>query len=414
MNLKIISNYLKIICIVSLFINVANFNIFGQSIGKPSFQYSGMCAKPNTAVPPAPDNSFVTFLVDFNVTSLSSFGGGNIFYLQISDVNGNFTTATDVASSTTITSSPASLNFIVPANFVGSENYKFRIRSTNPVRLSPESDLIYAYFKPFNETFKLNNGDLSATICDASGVLLSVNSPAATFTSLKYKWFRNGSIISGAVGNNYTATQSGAYYAQIDYGSCNSVGAPLRSEPDITVNFSTAGQSVTINSTNGNIVSTGSPVNLVSSPSVSGFTYQWYLNDAIVSGATSENLTTNLPGTYYLMINNGTCSTKSNSILISEFVQPPNQPASILVPNMVSPNGDNVNDYWAIPNLYVAGTGTNITIIDSKGKIDFTTDNYINNWPTTTIDFDSISPVYYYIITTASGEVKKGTITIVK
>ncbi|MBC7641897.1 MAG: gliding motility-associated C-terminal domain-containing protein [Flavobacterium sp.] len=414
MNLKITTNYLKIICVVLLLINVATFNVFGQSIGKPSFQYTGMCAKPNTAVPPAPDNSFVTFLVDFNIGSLSSFGGGNIFYLQISDVNGSFATATDVASSATITSSPASLTFIVPSNFVGSENYKFRVRSTNPVRLSPETDLIYAYYKPFNETFKLNNGDLTATICDASGVLLSVNSPAATFTSLRYKWFRNTVLISGATSNIYTATQSGDYYAQIDYGSCNSLGAPIRSEPDITVNFSTAGQSVTINSTNGNVVSIGSPVNLGSSPSVIGFTYQWFLDDVAVSGASSANLTTNLAGTYYLVINNGSCSTKSNSVLISEFVQPPNQPTSILIPNMVSPNGDTVNDYWAIPNLYVAGSGSNITIIDSKGKIDFTTDNYINNWPTTTIDFDSISPVYYYIITTLTGEVKKGTITIVK
>ena len=85
-----------------------------------------------------------------------------------------------------------------------------------------------------------------------------------------------------------------------------------------------------------------------------------------------------------------------------------------VIPNLVSPNNDGENDFWKIPKIYNSGTNTNIVILDSRGKIDFTTDNYINNWPQATIDFEAINPIYYYIITTAAGETKKGTITIVK
>jgi hypothetical protein len=52
--------------------------------------------------------------------------------------------------------------------------------------------------------------------------------------------------------------------------------------------------------------------------------------------------------------------------------------------------------------------------MDSNGEIVLKTNSYLNNWPETALDFKTINPVYYYIITTQDKKVKKGSITIVK
>ena len=407
MNFRISANFIKNICVATLFLVVATFSVFAQTIGKPTYGYTAACAS----------SGFFKYDVNFNINSISLFTAGNSFILELSDANGSFAAPITVDSSTSITTSPGLLSFNVPSNFVGGEKFKYRIRSTSPALFSQPSDGdLPVYFRAYTSPFTINNNSATAVICDPLlGKKLLVDNPTAppaSLTSLKYKWFRNNVIVTGETTSSLTVFSSGTYYTEIDYGTCTTSGSLSKSQT-VTVNASTSGQNVTVSSTNGNIVTTGSPVNLVSSPSVTGFTYQWYLDNVLLTGATSENLTTNLPGIYYLIIDNGICATKSNTITITEFVQPIGTEATI-IPNLVSPNNDGENDYWKIPKIYNSGTNTNVVILDSRGKIDFTTDNYINNWPQTAIDFEAINPIYYYIITTSAGETKKGTITIVK
>jgi len=84
------------------------------------------------------------------------------------------------------------------------------------------------------------------------------------------------------------------------------------------------------------------------------------------------------------------------------------------IPNLISPNNDGINDTWVIPQVYVAGTNTQVVILSSQGKVMLQTNNYQNNWPENQIDFNAVNPVYYYIITTATNKTKKGSITVVK
>ena len=403
-----LSKFTKLFIVINLCI-LNKYHLQAQSIGKPTFQYSGICARGARFVGDPP---FDSFLVDFNINSLNLFGAGNKFFLEISDSSGSFATPVVIVLPTTITATPASLQFIVPSNFVGGENFKFRVKSTNPQLTSPESNAIYAYYKTYIQSFKLNNGDATAVICDNIGTTLKVNSPAATFSNLVYKWFKNGVLIPNETGNTYFASTAGSYYAEIFYGSCTQ-GSPFSSKPAIIVNFSTSGQNITIATVNGNVVSQSAPVQITSSPSVTGFTYQWFRDSVLITGATNAEFTTNLPGTYYMVINNGTCEIKSNSVVLTQFV-PPVTKISAVVPNLISPNNDSFNDTWELPLEYLEGTNTNIQILDSSGNIVFVTDNYINNWPQSTIDFESINPVFYYIITPKDGTILKGTITVVK
>jgi hypothetical protein len=52
--------------------------------------------------------------------------------------------------------------------------------------------------------------------------------------------------------------------------------------------------------------------------------------------------------------------------------------------------------------------------MNSSGKVVFNTTDYQNNWPENDIDFNSVNPVFYYVITTTDNKTKKGSITVVK
>ncbi len=86
----------------------------------------------------------------------------------------------------------------------------------------------------------------------------------------------------------------------------------------------------------------------------------------------------------------------------------------VQIPNLISPNGDGINDTWVIPQEYSVGSNAKIEIRNSNGELVFTSDNYLNNWPESPIEFKYINPVFYYFIKAQYGATKKGSITIVK
>jgi len=50
----------------------------------------------------------------------------------------------------------------------------------------------------------------------------------------------------------------------------------------------------------------------------------------------------------------------------------------------------------------------------NQGKVVLQTNDYQNNWPENDLNLTSVNQVYYYIITTADNQTKKGSITVVK
>jgi len=52
--------------------------------------------------------------------------------------------------------------------------------------------------------------------------------------------------------------------------------------------------------------------------------------------------------------------------------------------------------------------------MSAQGDTVLKTTDYQNNWPINQLDFKEINPVYYYIITTESNQIRKGSITVVK
>ena len=223
-----------------------------------------------------------------------------------------------------------------------------------------------------------------------------------------YTWKKDNVVINGAIFDTYSTNVKGVYSCDVDFGGCKSTGTidlkVFENKNTISgvivdkINFITEGETVNISLTTDAVA----PV------------YQWLLNDVAISGANTSFLDITEQGKYKAII-----TQTSGCIIVEEFPFEISFKVNLNVPkisNIVTPNGDGVNDTWIIPDQYISGTNTHIMILSSLGEIVFESDNYDNysGWPQTSIEFNNFNPVYYYIITPNGGSAKKGSITLVK
>ena len=216
-----------------------------------------------------------------------------------------------------------------------------------------------------------------------------------------YQWFLEGSAISGATNQMYQTNESGSYSVTVDLGDC-SVSA--------SINLANTGFTSSINVQDVNMLDEGQTITATVTTDAVSPQFTWYRNGTIITGQTSNSYTIGQTGNYRVIINQTSGCNASNEFTFTVIEAFPNVPD---IPNLISPNGDGINDTWIIPQVYTSGTNTLVTILDSKGKVVFETTDYLNNWPEIQIDFNKINPVYYYIIKSLN-ETKKGSITVIK
>ena len=139
--------------------------------------------------------------------------------------------------------------------------------------------------------------------------------------------------------------------------------------------------------------------------------YKWYINESIITSAISNSYEVTETGNYKVVITQTTGCVASSEFL---FIVNTTFPDVANIPNLISPNGDGINDTWVIPQEYVSGTNTDVVLISAQGKIVLQTNDYQNNWPENQLNFKDVNPVYYYIITPSDKKPRKGSITVVK
>lgn len=292
--------------ILVLIVLSSSFSGFSQIvIGTPTLGFTQACASAG----------FNTYNVSFTFFPTANVLPGNQFIVELSDASGSFASATSVKTLSS-TSSPVNTNFQLPTNTAG-QGYKIRVRSTAPVATSPASISFPAYYAIHNLPFSINNNTGSITACEGSNVTLQIDNTGTSasplfYPGLTYKWYRNFAEVPGATGPSLSVNQAGNYYAIVNYGSC-----VMNSYSNVVTVNTIAGFELTIDTTDGgDIICAGSSKTLVSSNQNTGFTYQWYLNNTAITGATAATYNATLEGTYKLIINAGSCVIESDVMFL--------------------------------------------------------------------------------------------------
>jgi gliding motility-associated-like protein len=217
-----------------------------------------------------------------------------------------------------------------------------------------------------------------------------------------YQWFKDGTEIFGATNQMYATIESGTFSVNIDLGDCMTSASIDLENVDFTSSIDVPEM---------NIMDEGETLIATVTTDAINPQFEWYLNDVIIPSATSNSYEATQLGNYKVIITQTT-----GCIGSTEFLFSINEPFPDVanIPNLISPNGDGINDTWVIPQEYVNGTNAEVMILSSQGEIVFQTNNYLNNWPENQLDFKGVNPVYYYIITTQNQKTNKGSITVVK
>ncbi|TVR78540.1 MAG: T9SS C-terminal target domain-containing protein [Chitinophagaceae bacterium] len=140
--------------------------------------------------PSAVCNEGDTILITFN--SSETFDSTNVFAVELSDENGDFSSPVIIGTLESTTAAP--IECIIPPSLTAGNDYRIRIHASSPEIISFVS----------NNSFEILPIPAEPEITANENVL-------ASSYSTGNQWFLNGELIEGAEGQFYTAEESGFY-----------------------------------------------------------------------------------------------------------------------------------------------------------------------------------------------------------
>ena len=252
---------------------------------------------------------------------------------------------------------------------------------------------------------EVTSGEAEAGISSSLGNPFCPSQGSTTLSTIggnSYQWHKEGVPIPDATNQMYQTDESGTFTVQVDLGDCSTTGIiELESELfDADINVSEY-----------NTINEGETLSVIVATTANNPIFEWYLDNVLIAGANGDNYETSELGSYKIIVTETSGCNGSREFLFEVIESFPDVEK---LPNVISPNGDGINDTWVIPTKYVSGTNTEVLIMTNYGKIVLKTNNYLNNWPENNLNLSSINQVYYYVIKTIDNETKKGSITVVK
>ncbi len=109
--------------------------------------------------------------------------------------------------------------------------------------------------------------------------------------------------------------------------------------------------------------------------------------------------------TLHITIKDSVLCIKTVTTVPTPTLTPNDSINELIIPNVLTPNGDGINDYFKLKNVK---ENTLVTIYNRWGNEVFSATNYQNNFPTNTIS----DGVYYYIIKEPDGQIHKGYVSV--
>lgn len=237
----------------------------------------------------------------------------------------------------------------------------------------------------------------NVTICEGSTVTLS------TILGASWQWFRDGVLLPGSVGSELSVSKSGNYTVRVVFQS----GQAVVSDPAVVVvNTALVGN---LSSDKGTTISLGETTTLIAS---GGLSYFWQEEDGIVSGNHTDSLVVrpSKKTTYKVVISNGSgCNVvKTIDIEVKDDYK------TLLANNILTPNGDGVNDVWIVNNIDLY-PNNEVVIFDRAGRVVFRQFDYNNTWDGTINGLALPEDTYYFALYINSGKGKiTGFISIVR
>ncbi len=226
-------------------------------------------------------------------------GSTNEFILELSDANGSFSSATELArTASENTNFDFDFQFNLPQDTQG-DNYRFRVRSTNPALTSEVSDAFSMYYIGYNDPILISQDGSGVIppggaiqICDGGSVTLAThNVPDAG--NYNYSWYRSGTPLS-ETSNQITVNQSGIYFVEIDYGPiCSGSANTISNSIEISIGTS---QGIAINPPSQTTLCPSDVVTLSTNISGMGYSYTWYKDGTAVAGPTVDGSSFNVDG----------------------------------------------------------------------------------------------------------------------
>lgn len=118
------------------------------------------------------------------------------------------------------------------------------------------------------------------------------------------------------------------------------------------------------------------------------------------TGETTPEIVITNSGEYHVKVSEG-CSSIEDAVFVTIITN-----VERMIPNIITPNGDPLNQYFILENLSDGRVG--LEVFNRWGKVVYTAMNYGNNW-----DGGDLTPgVYFYRVKDECGKIYKGTLTI--
>jgi hypothetical protein len=241
-----------------------------------------------------------------------------------------------------------------------------------------------------NETLQITtNGNV---LCEGGEAIVLETS--TDLTDKSFQWKKDGAVVD-ASSENFTVSETGVYQLVITSNAC-----PLVSN-DITISAFDESLLV-LDKPKDLILIEGETQTLTASGADS---YEWYdAGNNLISSGSFYDFTEE--GEYLLVAYFGTCTvSKVITVTYRDMFN---------IPNVITTNGDGINDLWVLPNTYSRDPNVLVTIFNERGEQVFSQAGYENNWPQSTTTFNKQNMIFYYKITRGGRSLKQGTITVIK
>ena len=242
----------------------------------------------------------------------------NVFTMELSSPSGDFSSGTKVLATLASNASSRllSIKFRATAG-MSSDNYRIRIKSSDPVVEGISEPLSIHYLDSSAVALVLNNWVNKMELCSGQGRELAITEGV---NATSYIWYKDGIVIPGKTGRSITVTEIGQYYVVPDMGQC---GKNLGSNRVEVVASTSNSSKVSILGGSPQEKCKGGTKEIeaqVTNPIAgASYKYEWYKDGAKQAETTTNKTQISEFGAYYVIATpTGGCPIQSETINVVE------------------------------------------------------------------------------------------------